>query len=106
MDYTIIEVPDLNDSVSRIVLNSKVYYIRFTYNDTGDYWKFGIYTAQHEPIIIGMKIVPRFPINIFYGTAKMPIGTFMVRTQLDRIGRKDFTNGKAKFCFFPIIFDP
>lgn len=35
MEYIVIEVPDMNDSVSRIVLNRKQYLIRFTYNDTG-----------------------------------------------------------------------
>lgn len=33
MDYTIIEVPDMNDSVSRVVLSGTAYLIRFTYND-------------------------------------------------------------------------
>ena len=66
MDYIIIEVPDLNDSVSRIVLNGAVYFVRFTYNDTFDYWKFGVYDSQMEPIVIGIKIVPSFPLNLFY----------------------------------------
>lgn len=40
MEYTIITVPDMNDSVSRIVLNGTAYLIRFTYNDTKDYLEF------------------------------------------------------------------
>lgn len=36
MDYTIIEVPDMNDSVSRVVLSGTAYLIRFTYNDSKD----------------------------------------------------------------------
>ena len=43
MDYTIIEVPDMNDSVSRVVLSGTAYLIRFTYNDSKDYWKFSLY---------------------------------------------------------------
>lgn len=31
MEYTIIEVPDQNDSVSNVVLNDTYYQIRFTY---------------------------------------------------------------------------
>lgn len=42
MEYTIIEVPDLNDSMSRVVLNGKAYLIRFTWNDRGGFWKFGL----------------------------------------------------------------
>ena len=97
-----IEVPDMNDSISRIVLSGTPYQIRFTYNDTGDYWKFGLLNTLGEPIIQGMKIVPRFPLNIFYTVAKIPAGIFGVRTKLERIGRNDFKNGNASFIFCPI----
>ena len=52
MEYTIIEVPDLNDSMSRVVLNGKAYLIRFTWNDRGGFWKFGLYLSiihNYEP---------------------------------------------------------
>ena len=49
MVYTIIAVPDMNDSVSRIVLNGTVYQIRFTYNDTEGRWYFGLNDAQGAP---------------------------------------------------------
>lgn len=102
MKYTVIEVPDMNDSISRIVLNGKVYFIRFTYNDTCDYWKFGLYNDQNKPIVIGIKIVPRFPLNVFYSVTKLPDGIFGVMTKLNRIGRNDFKDGKAKFIFAPV----
>ena len=102
MTYTVIEVPDMNDSVSRIILNGKLYYIRFTYNDTFDYWKFGLYNDMNAPIVIGMKIVPRFPLDLFYGVYKLPFGTFGVQTKLDRVGRNAFKDGKAKFVFLPV----
>ena len=101
MEYTIIAVPDLNDSISRIVLNSTVYQIRFTYNDTGDYWKFGLYDSQANPIVIGIKIVPQFPLNLFYGYTDLPWGVFGVFSKLDRIGRNDFADGNAQFIFCP-----
>lgn len=102
MEYIIIEVPDMNDSVSRVVLAGTAYLIRFTYNDTCDYWKFSLYNAQNEPIVLGIKIVPRFPLNVFYGVTKLPDGVFGVMTKLDRIGRNDFLNGNAQFVFCPV----
>ena len=74
MEYTIIEVPDLNDSMSRVVLNGKAYLIRFTWNDRGGFWKFGLYDTQSQPIVIGIKMVPRFPANLFYGVTALPSG--------------------------------
>ena len=94
MDYIIIEVPDMNDSVSRIVLNDTAYLIRFTYNDTKDYWKFSLYDTQNEPIVLGVKIVPNFPLNVFYGVTDLPFGVFGVISKLDRIGRNDFVDEK------------
>ena len=105
MDYIIIEVPDMNDSVSRVVLNGVAYYIRFTYNDTGDYWKFGLYDSLKEPIVVGIKIVPNFPLNLFYGVTRLPFGVFGVTANLDRIGRNDFKRGNAKFIFAPLTKD-
>lgn len=105
MDYIIIEVPDLNDSISRVVLNGNAYQIRFTWNETGGYWKFGLYDTQSEPIVVGAKIVPRFPLNVFYGVTKLPDGIFGVMTKLERIGRDDFKNGNASFVFCPVEID-
>lgn len=102
MNYIIIEVPDMNDSVSRIVLNGKQYRIRFTYNDTCNYWTFGISDSLGTPIRVGIKIVPKMPLNLFCGTENMPLGVFGVLTELEKIGRTDFVNGKAKFIFAPV----
>lgn len=101
MEYIIIEVPDLNDSMSRIVLNGVPYQIRFSYNDTKDYWKFSLYDTQNNPIALGIKIVPNFPLNIFYGVTQLPSGVFAAKSKLDHIGRNDFKDGKAEFIFCP-----
>lgn len=99
---TIIEVPDMNDSMSRIVLNGTAYLIRFTWNDRGGFWKFGLYDTQSQPIVIGIKIVPRYPLNLFYGFTNLPDGVFGVQTKLTHIGRKDFAEGNAQFLFCPV----
>lgn len=102
MDYTIIEVPDMNDSVSRISLGGKQYQLRFTYNDSCGYWTFGLSNSLGNPIRIGIKIVPKMPLNLFCGTLDMPQGVFGVLTDLEKIGRNDFINGKAKFIYAPV----
>ena len=101
MDYIIIEVPDMNDSVSRIVLGEKQYQIRFTWNDTGCFWSFGLSDSLGNPLLIGVKIVPQFPLNLFSGDEKLPQGVFAVLTEKDRIGRMDFLEEGAKFVFIP-----
>jgi hypothetical protein len=102
MDYIIIEVPDMNDSVSTVVLSGKQCQIRFTYNDTGGYWSFGIYDTLGNPIRVGIKMVPKMPLNLFCGTDDMPNGVFGVLSSLEKVGRNDFVDGKAKFIFAPV----
>lgn len=102
MDYIIIEVPDMNDSISRVVLAGVPYQIRFSYNATKDYWKFSLFDAQSVPIVQGVKIVPNFPLNVFLGVARLPFGVFGVMSKLDRIGRRDFADGNAQFIFAPV----
>ncbi|MCX4355845.1 MAG: hypothetical protein OSJ43_06425 [Oscillospiraceae bacterium] len=97
--YTIIEVPDMNDSFSRIVIQGKPYYLRLTYNDTFGYWTFGVYNSLYEPIREGIKIVPKMALNLFCGTMNMPNGVFGVITELEKVSRKDFVEGRAKFIF-------
>lgn len=102
MNYTIIDVPDKNDSVSRIVLDGTAYHIRFVYNDTEDRWRFGLYNSQMEPIIQGIKIVPRFPLNMFKGRDDIPNGAFVCISNYDVVGRDDFSEGRARFAYVPI----
>ena len=101
MDYIVIEVPDMNDSISRIVLLGTQYQIRFTWNETGAFWTFGLYDSLGEPLLVGVKIVPNFPLNLFCASDKLPNGIFAALTEQNRIGRTDFTAGKAKFVFAP-----
>ena len=96
-----IQLPDMNDSYSRLVLNKKEYLIRLTYSYTDDSWTFGLSKGSGEPIITGFKLVPNFPINRYFVNSDMPDGVFGVLTKLDRIGRNAFKNGEAKLVFVP-----
>lgn len=97
-----ITVPNMNDSVSRIVLNGEQYGIRFTYNDTHDYWSFGLYDGLGNPLAIGIKIVPGIVLNMFFGVREMPKGVFYTRTKLDRIGKDAFQCGDAHFAWLSL----
>ena len=101
MDYIIIAVPDMNDSTSRITLLGKPYQLRFAWNDTGGYWMFSVLNDIGQPILIGIKVVPNFPLNLFCETAALPLGFFAAMTERESVGRKDFVDGKARFVFVP-----
>jgi hypothetical protein len=99
MERLEISVPNLNDSFSKVVLDGEEYLLRFTWNDTAERWSFGIYTAMREPIVQGLKIVPKFPLNLQYNDERLPNGIFGVYSRLDVIGRDDFSEGRAVFAY-------
>ena len=96
-----IHVPELQDSFSRIVLGRKAYQIRFTWNEAAGRWGFGLYTMQKGPIAVGIRLVPRFPLNLQVVSNDFPGGAFAVFSSLEHIGRNDFKEGKAKFAYIP-----
>jgi len=96
-----ISVPDFNDSFSRIVLGGTQYLIRFTWNDTAQRWSFGLYTTQKNPLAVGLRMVPEFPLNLQIKDAGFPAGAFGVITALTSVGRQDFLEGRASFVFMP-----
>lgn len=101
MDYIIIEVPDMNDSISKISLLGTQYQLRFTWNEACQCWSFGLLDALGDPLAIGIKIIPNFPLNLFCGAQWFPKGFFAALTKAERIGRKDFVTESAKFVFVP-----
>ena len=98
-----ISVPDMNDSFSRVVLDNVQYLIRFTWNDTSQRWAFGLYTMQRECLVSGVKLVPRFPLNLQIVDDRFPTGVFGVYTDFGTIGRNSFIEGKAVFSYIPAI---
>ena len=96
-----ISVPNHNDSFSRVVLNGVQYQIRFTWSEAAGRWSFGLYTMQKEPIAVGIRLVPRFPLNLQIVDERMPQGVFGVYSRNDIIGRGDFLNGSAEFAYIP-----
>ncbi len=101
---TTISVPAGNAVVSTIKLDKTNYRIRFAYNDTRNFWYFGMYDTDDNPIMVGLKIVPNVPLNLFHGHFDFD-GYFIAESKLDRIGRFDFQNGSATFSYVRTVGD-
>ena len=101
MNRVQIDVPDMQDSFSRVVLDSKAFLIRFSWNEFAQRWSFGLFTMQKEPIVQGIRMVPRFPLNLQIVGDDFPQGVFGVYTDLEAPGRQDFVNGRAIFAYIP-----
>lgn len=97
-----IKVPDMNDSMSSITIDGDEYFIRFTYNERYNYWNFGLYDEDENPIVAMTKIVPNFPIFHYYTSERMPKGVFGCVSDSEKVGRQAFNELTAEFVFIPI----
>jgi hypothetical protein len=97
MNEVQILVPREHDSFSALTINGGQYLLRFSYNDTFDYWTFGIYELNRKPIIEGLKIVPNFPLNLFLRMRRFGDTCFIATSKQQHIGRRDFWDGNAQF---------
>jgi len=98
-----IDVPDMNDSISSLSIDGIEYGLRFTYNEKYDFWSFGLYDEDDDPVIAMTRIVPNFPIFHFYTYSDMPDGIFGCISDIDTVGRNAFVNDTAKFVYIPKI---
>ena len=96
-----IDVPDMNDSKSRITLSGKEFMIRFTYSSVHDHWYFSLYSAEDELLLGMIKILPLFPLTEYYTDVRLPDEKFGCITNLASIGRNAFKDGQANFTYIP-----
>ncbi len=98
-----IKVPDMNDSVSNLSIDGTEYILRFTYNEKYDYWSFGLYDEDENPIIAMTRIVPNFPIFFFYSDRAIPDGIFGCVSTKEKVGRQAFNEKTAEFIYIPNV---
>lgn len=98
-----ISVPDMNDSISTLSIDGREYGLRFTYNGKYDYWSFGLYDAEQNPVIAMTRIVPNFPILHFYTDKNIPDGIFGCLSDKEEVGRHAFTDRTAEFVYIPNV---
>lgn len=96
-----IDVPDMNDSKSRITLSGKEFIIRFTYASVHDNWYLSLYSADSELLLGMVKILPLFPLTEYYTNVDLPDGKFGCITNLAHVGRNAFKNGDASIAYIP-----
>jgi hypothetical protein len=89
--------PQEHDSFSELTIKSERLLVRFTYDDTFDFWSFGIYELNREPIVEGLRIVRNFPLLLYFPRARFGGIDFIAACNRQNIGRRDFWDGNAQF---------
>lgn len=96
-----VKVPDMNDSMSSLSIDGTEYLLRFTYNERHDYWSFGLYKGDGEPVIAMTRIVPNFPLFHYYTDVDIPDGIFGCLSDTAEVGREAFNDRTAEFVYIP-----
>lgn len=91
-----INVPDMHDSMSKVTLDGTVYWLRFTYNSTYDYWSIGIYDEDQNDYIPMTKIVPMYDLLRSYKSYEgIPQGYLFCAAKVEQIKESSFKDGDA-----------
>lgn len=94
-----IGIPDYDDSISLATIGNNLCRLRFRWDEVGEFWELGVYDTEFNPIFLGVKMVPNFPLNLFSGHKEFSEGYFLVDTNEKRLTRESFNNGNATFVF-------
>ena len=61
----------------QIQLDNIVYFLNFTWNGLNEFWTMDILNRNEEPLILGIKIVPNYPLLSTYTVEGMPPGNII-----------------------------
>lgn len=93
-------LPDENDFIFSATLDGVVFKLWFQWNERAKHWVLGLQDANGVPMVLGVKLVPSFPLMRVHRTPSTPAGEFVVISKSTAApGRLDFVNGLAMFCY-------
>ena len=102
MDYFKIILPTgQNDYLCRTMLDGELCVLHLSYNSTGDFWTIGFCNDEGAPIVDGIRLVPNFPLNVWYTSYSVPQGALVALSTEERITRYSFDDGSASLCYIP-----
>ena len=61
----------------QIQLDNVIYFLNFTWNALNEFWVMNILNRNEEPLILGIKIVPNYPLLSTYTVDGMPAGNII-----------------------------
>jgi len=78
----------------QIELDREIFILNFTWNALNEFWAMDIYNRDEQPIILGIKIVPNFPLLEPYTVFEKPRGEIICQNIInapDTISRFDMS---------------
>ena len=103
VDIPIIDEPFYNLSIS---LQGNSYIIEFTYNERMSLYTLSLYDAERNPIVLGVGLVPEYPILLDYAIPEMT-GYFLLTRKPTNISEpyKLYPDQLSQYYYLVYIFE-
>lgn len=88
----------------QIQLSGTLFYLKFTWNALNEFWLMDIYNSNELPLILGVKIVPEYPLIYQFVVDGKPIGEIVCHNVVNapsEIGRFDMNQKFALVYYEP-----
>jgi len=98
----VLDIADLNSQAIEAVLDDTMYYIILDWNETGQYWEFGIRNYAYRTLVDGICVVPNYPLLTQFQYADLPPGDLQCVNVQDVNGppaRDGFSSGQFIFIY-------
>lgn len=71
-----LEIPFKQESCfeEQITLSGTIFLLKFTWNSLNEFWTMDIRDRDENPILLGIKIVPNYPLLYQYTDIRLPLG--------------------------------
>jgi len=63
----------------QIQLGDAIFFLGFTWNALNEFWTMDIYNRNEKPLILGIKLVPNYPLLAQYAVDGMPKGEIILQ---------------------------
>ena len=70
----------------QLLLDGELFVLEFTWNALNEFWVMDIYTREEDPILLGIKIVPNYPLLSAYSMPEKPKGEIICQNVVSDTG--------------------
>jgi hypothetical protein len=94
-----LKVIDANDQQLEADLEGRTYFIRLSWNESGEFWTLSLRDAADTGLIYGVPLVPAHPLLLQYRRPEFPPGEIAVSAIEPRLTRQSFKDGAAALLY-------
>lgn len=99
-----ISIPHHNDSLLEVELDEEIFFLHFSWNETGGFWTMAIENAYNDELVSGIALLPNRLLLQPFSEESLPLGEFIVvrEDEQQAVGWEDFFAKKATLIYLEV----